>query len=159
MILGQSEDRLSINFSIWDFHIFAWKAFGLQSQAHLFHTVVSGYSPTQRPGEVVHFYFSDVIACYCTRTHLLLRNLMFLTLEDMSVLRNRMSVGGVFVFGWGGWDVSVRCTCTHLDATQCNMMFFAREHIFTASFGAFWQKFQRYSTLELLESICTSMEH
>ena len=31
--------------------------------------------------------------------------------------------GGVFVFGWGGvgwggWDVSVRCTCTHLDATQ-----------------------------------------
>lgn len=40
VILGQSEDRLSINFSIWDFHIFAWKAFGLQSQAHLFHTVV-----------------------------------------------------------------------------------------------------------------------
>ena len=36
--------------------------------------------------------------------------------------------GGVFVFGWGGvgwggvgWgggDVNVRCTCTHLDATQ-----------------------------------------
>ena len=59
--------------------------------------------------------------------------MMFLALEHMLVLRNMMSGGGVFVFGWGGggvgggwgggwgrvgWDVSVRCTCTHLDATQ-----------------------------------------
>ena len=215
--------------------------------------VVDGYSPTQRPGEVVHFYFSDVS---CTRTHLLLRNLIFLTLEDMKVLHNRMSVVGVFVFGWGvGWVGCFRSLHLHASwcyATWCflhgntssllrNLMFLTLEdvsvlrhrmsvggvfvfgwgwggvgwvgcirslhlhaswcyatwcflhgntswcyatrwwnlqhsqiharaeylkilgqsllHGWKKEFGAFWQKFQRYSTLELLESICTSMEH
>ena len=88
--------------------------------------VVGGYSPTQRPGEVVHLYFSDVS---CTRTHLLLRNLMFLTLTRRHVGATQQDVCGWGVCfwvgvgvavggGWGGWDVSVLCTCTHLDATQ-----------------------------------------
>ena len=71
----------------------------------------------------LHLHASWCYATWCflhENTSSRLRTMMFLTLEDMSVLRNRMSVGGVFVFGWGwgGWDVSVRCTCTHLDATQ-----------------------------------------
>ena len=54
----------------------------------------------------------------------MLRNMMSLTLEDMSVLCNRMSVGGCLFLGggWGFWDVSVRCTCTHLDIQPWNYL-------------------------------------
>ena len=37
-----------------------------------------------------------------------LRNMTFLALEHISVLRNMMWRGGVFVFGWGGWKERVR---------------------------------------------------
>ena len=81
--------------------------------------VVVEFSPTQRPREVVNLYFSTFVAhehiftatqhdVSCTRTHL-------------GATRHDVEGWGVCSWvgwGWGGWDVSVRCTCTHLDATQ-----------------------------------------
>ena len=68
---------------------------------------------------------------------------MFLTLEDIFTVTQH--------------DVS--CTGTHVGATQHDVSCTISASRMQKRTGVFWQKFQRYSTLELLESICTSMEH
>ena len=68
-------------------------------------------------------YATDVS---CTCTHVDATQLMFLALSMLrmgfKVYRGCVcgGVGCLFLggWGWGGWDVNVRCTCTHLDATQ-----------------------------------------
>ena len=49
---------------------------------------------------------------------------MFLALAHTHVARHVFGMGGV---GGGGGDVNVRCTCTHLGATQ--LMFLALANI------------------------------
>ena len=73
----------------------------------------------------------------CTCTHLGATQLMFLALANISVLRNwcflhlhtrTWHVTSLVWVGWvGGGDVNVRCTCTHLGATQ--LMFLALANI------------------------------
>ena len=80
----------------------------------------------------LHLHASWCYATWCFlhwNTSLLLRNMMFLTLED--------------IFTATQHDVSCTISASRMKKRT----------------WVFWQKFQRYSTLELLESICTSMEH
>ena len=80
----------------------------------------------------LHLHASWCYATWCFfhwTTSLLLRNMMFLTLED--------------IFTATQHDVSCTISASRMKTRT----------------WVCWQNFQRYSTLELLESICTSMEH
>ena len=58
--------------------------------------------------------------------------MMFLALEHMLVLRNMMSGGGLFVFGWGGGGMFPFVALARILMLR-NMMFLTLDHIFTAT--------------------------
>ena len=49
--------------------------------------------------------------------------MMFLALEHMLVLRNMMSGGGVFVFGWGGGCFSFEGTVQYIEESNIYLCF------------------------------------